>query len=116
MSEISGIIRNGIERGWPTSEIRTSLINSGYAPQEIDYELNLISNNKISSSLNQQTGQTIPSPQVSQPIPQNKFNPQDLTNYQAPIVEKKASKFVLVILIVLLVLCILAGVGLYLFG
>ena len=79
MSELSGIVRNGIERGWPSEEIKTSLVNSGYSAQEIDYEL--------SQLLNVQGAQPIVKPisvpLVAPEIPsaqQNKFNPQDLTH------------------------------------
>lgn len=106
MSEISGIIRNGIERGWPMEEVKTSLLNSGYSIQEVEHELNLITTSKNESSAKQE--------EIS--LPQNKFNPQDLTHYQTPPVEKKASNKMVIMIIILLVLCVLAGVGLYLFG
>ena len=108
MSEISGVIRNGMERGWPVAEVRLSLINSGYTPQEIDSELNLL----INPQNPPQPVQQIPAPIVSQ----KKYNPQDLTNYQTPKVEPKASNFVVIAIVILLVLCVLAGAGLYLFG
>jgi len=42
MSEFSGIINNGLERGWSKEEIRTSLLNAGFPQQEIIAELNSI--------------------------------------------------------------------------
>lgn len=116
MSELSGIVRNGIERGWPNEEIKTSLINSGYSAQEIDYEL--------SQLLNAQSSQPIQKPiPVQQPIPEipsaqeSKFNPQDLTHYQMPVQEeKKVGNGIVIAIVILLVLCVLAGAGLYLFG
>ena len=116
MSELSGIVRNGIERGWPSEEIKTSLVNSGYSAQEIDYEL--------SQLLNVQGAQPIVKPisvpLVAPEIPsaqQNKFNPQDLTQYQTPAhEERKAGGGIVIAIVILLVLCVLAGAGLYLFG
>ncbi|MEI7719375.1 MAG: hypothetical protein WCI72_05890 [archaeon] len=108
MSEISGIIRNGMERGWPVAEVRLSLINSGYTSQEIDSELNLLINPQNSSPPAQQTQVPV--------VSQNKFNPQDLTNYQTPKVEQKANNLVVIAIVILLILCVLAGAGLYLFG
>jgi hypothetical protein len=114
MSEISGIIRNGIERGWPKEEIRNSLINSGYSVQEIDYEFSKILN--VQQVVSPQSEQTLAAPEIPA-AQQNKFNSQDLTNYQMPIQpEKKAGNWIVIAIIFLLVLCVLAGAGLYLFG
>lgn len=114
MSEISGIIRNGIERGWPSEEIRISLINSGYSQQEVDLELSQILN---STSMQNISATKIVKAPISIPnTPSEKFNPQNLTNYQTPSIEKKASNKVVIAIIILLVLCVLAGAGLFLFG
>jgi hypothetical protein len=127
MSEISGMIRNSIERGWAMDEIRTSLLNAGYNMQEIDSELR-------SYSISQQA-QTRPSIQVINQVPQlpqqdtqqsqmipvqiqpdAKYNPQSLKNYQTPEVKKQTSKTMVTIIVVLLVICIAAGAALFLFG
>lgn len=117
MSEISGIVRNGIERGWPAEEIKRSLINSGYPVQEVDYELSQILTAQSTQSVIQpiiQTQKEVPAIPLAQ---QSKFNPQDLTNYQMPMpVEKKANNWMVISIIILLILCVLAGAGLYLFG
>ena len=136
MNEISGIIRNGIERGWPREEIRSSLINSGYPIQEIDYEFSKILNVQqvVPYQLEQPQPTQLTQPQVSPIVQQSQqimqppapiipqanqttFNPQDLTNYQTPVQpKKKKSNWVIITLVVLLVLCILAGAGVYFFG
>jgi hypothetical protein len=124
MSELSGIIRNGIERGWPNEEIKNSLLNAGYSLQEIDYELSQLLK---TTPIQQLTAPIIPSAinQSQNLSPVNipnkiesdkKFNSQDLTNYQTPPVEKKASNWIVIAIITLLVLCVLAGAGLFLFG
>jgi len=122
MSEIAGIIRNGIERGWPTDEIKNSLLNSGYPTQEIDYELSQLLNRAQGQSTSA-IQSTIIKPTISTPVhlpiqgtQQNKFNSQDLSNYQTPSVEKKASNWMVIAITVLLVLCVLTGAGLFLFG
>lgn len=117
MSELSGIVRNGIERGWPTDEIKLSLINSGYPATEIDYEFSQLLN---ASSIQPVKQPIIPIQPEVQEIPlaqQSKFNPQDLTNYQMPVsLEKKAGNGLIIAIVALLVLCVLAGAGLYLFA
>lgn len=45
MNEFSGVITNGLERGWTKEEIRVSLLNAGYPQQKIDSELNSIGGN-----------------------------------------------------------------------
>ena len=122
MSELSGIVRNGIERGWPPEEIKTSLVNSGYSAQEIDYELSQLLNAQSSQPVQQPIPVQKPIPSL-QPVPemppaqQSKFNPQDLTHYQMPVQEeKKAGNGIVIAIVILLVLCVSAGAGLYLFG
>lgn len=143
MSEISGIIRNSIERGWSVAEVRASLLNSGYDKQEIDSELGAYSSPQSAQPapvkpvvvqpiqpIVQLTVQPAPQPvvQVQQPQkvektqnavqqfqePQPKYNPQSLKNYQTPEVEKEASKAMVILIVILLILCVVAGVGLFL--
>lgn len=131
MSELGGIIRNGIERGWPNDEIKNSLLNSGYSAQEVDYEFSLLLKNSLAppktDSIVTKTSQdnssnivspvVMPVPVALTKVPENKFNSQDLSNYQTPpIVEKKASNGTVIAITILLVLCVLAGAGLFLFG
>lgn len=118
MSEISGIIRNSIERGWSIAEVRASLLNAGYNPQEIEAELSA-----YSKPQQQMPTQVNPQPvlqpiQLPTPVPATpeKYNPQSLSNYQTPEVKPKASNTLLIIIIVLLVLCVAAGAGLFLLG
>lgn len=139
MSEISGIIRNSIERGWSAAEVRASLLNSGYDKQEIESELGAYSSPQsvqpapakpvvVQSSQIQPTPQPVvkvqqPAPQKLEKVqntvqqfqePQPKYNPQSLKNYQTPEVEKEASKAMVILIVILLVLCVVAGVGLFL--
>jgi hypothetical protein len=99
MSELQGIIKNGIQRGWPAQEIAQSLINSGYSPQEIQIELSKYSSN-----------QTIPPQIPTQPG-------QKLAPYQIPETQEKksANKFVVILLIVLATLAIAGAIGLILY-
>ena len=104
MSEVSGIVRNGIERGWSLNEIKTSLLNSGYPEQEIDEEIKLLTNNSPAVS-------QIPQPNITQ----NKPSMQNLSNYQTLPAEQKASNKMVIAIIILLILCILAGAGFFFF-
>jgi hypothetical protein len=121
MSELGGIIRNGMERGWPTDEIKNSLLNAGYSAQEVDYELSLLlKNSPVPQQAPLVKPLVAPLPAAAPPVPapatlEKKFNPQDLSNYQTPPVEKNASNWMVIAIIVLLVLCVLAGAGLFLF-
>jgi len=125
MSELGGIIRNGIERGWPNDEIKNSLLNSGYSAQEVDYEFSLLLKNSPAppqvDSIKPMSVSPLPTAVSISPMPvqtnmDKKFNSQDLSNYQTPSVEKSASNWMVITVIVLLVLCVLAGAGLFLFG
>jgi hypothetical protein len=140
MSEISGIIRNSIERGWSAAEVRASLLNSGYDRQEIESELGAYSSpaqqapvkpvvvqvpqvQPIVQPISQPVVPVQPVPQKIEKIqstaqqfqePQPKYNPQSLKNYQTPEVEKEASKAMVILIVILLILCVVAGVGLFL--
>ena len=122
MSEVSGIIRNSIERGWSITEVRASLLNAGYEPQDIESELRMFSGSQVVQQPVATAIQQSPQPiNQSQNIPQQptqeKYNPQSLSNYQMPeVAPKKASNALVIIIIILLVLCIASGVGLFLFG
>lgn len=125
MSEISGIIKNSVERGWAIDEVRASLLNAGYNPQEVDSEIRA-----LSSSQQSQISQAVVQPVQPQAIAQNqqiaqpqvpnqssvKFNSQILKNYQTPVVEKQASKTMVILIITLLIICLAAGAALFLFG
>jgi len=125
MSELGGIIRNGIERGWPNDEIKNSLLNSGYSAQEVDYEFSLLlKNSPAPPRVDSIKPVSVPPLSIAAPISpmpvqtnkEKKFNSQDLSNYQTPSVEKSASNWMVIAIIILLVLCVLAGAGLFLFG
>ena len=116
MSEISGIIRNGVERGWPLEEIKNSLINSGYPMSDVDSEINLVNGiapQQLVQQITQSSSQTLSKPLPEPALQQKKFNSQDLTNYQTPVIEKQASGKIVILIIILLVLCIVAGAGLF---
>lgn len=96
MSEISGIIKNGIQRGWAPQEIYQSLINSGYNPQEIQAEIT-----SVSASL----------PKV-QPISGVQGAGQKLAPYQVlSTQEKKSSGKAMIITLVILALLTIIGVS-----
>lgn len=120
MSEVSGIIRNSIERGWSIAEVRASLLNAGYEPQDIESELRMFSGSQAvqQPAMTANSQQILIQPQnISQQPAQEKYNPQSLSNYQMPeVAAPKASNALVIVIIVLLVLCIAAGVGLFLFG
>lgn len=102
MSEFTGIIKNGIQRGWPIQEIYQSLVNSGYNPQEVQSEINKFSNpvsNLPIGSQNQQTAQKLAPYQL--PAPQEK---------------KSAGKSLVIALVVLAILVVIAGASFILFG
>lgn len=106
MSEVGGMIKNGIERKWSPEEIKSSLISSGYSEQEINYELNLALHGTRPMT-NQVTNHQIPT--------QNPQNPQNLSNYQHQVPQKKASNKTIWAIVILLSICILAGIGLLVF-
>ncbi len=96
MSEFSGVIANGLDRGWTREEIRVSLLNAGYPQQEIDSEINSTGRNLSQTQ----------SPTFSEIKP--------LDKYQTPIVRQK-SKANLLIWIFLLASILVVGVflGIY---
>jgi hypothetical protein len=102
MSEISGIIKNGLQRGWAPKEIYQSLVNSGYNPNEVQTEINAISAN---------TSRVI-SPQSTNTLGQK------LTPYQiSSIPEKKsASKGMVLAIIILALLAIIGATGFLIFA
>jgi len=132
MGDITGIIKNALERGWQKNEIAQSLTNAGYTQQEIESEIQLLTNSSTSqtsimpqvpqnslvqkiSAAAQNTPQKIEIPNAllnSQPS----FNPQSLKNYQTPQLEKpkEIPTSVIVILIFLLIITII-GAGLFFF-
>ncbi len=121
MSEISGVIRNSIERGWSVAEVKTSLLNAGYNLQEVESELGAYSNQPTAQPqviVNKQNPQPNLQPKtqqnVKQPV-QEKYNPQSLTNYQTPEVVAKASNKLIILIFILIFLCIVTGVGLFFF-
>ncbi|VVB80682.1 Uncharacterised protein [uncultured archaeon] len=101
MSEISGIIKNGMQRGWQPKEIYQSLLNSGYNPQEIQSEIN-----KLSA--------------VAQPVQQvsSQGNGQKLAPYQIPVPQEKksAGKGLIIALVILAIIVVLGGASFILFG
>lgn len=97
MSEIAGMIKNGLQKGWPTQEISKSLINSGYSPQEVETEMAKFS---VSSQKMQQMA--------------SEENGKKLSNYQLPAPKKQASKWLVWTLIVLLILIVGVGAALFL--
>lgn len=94
MSSFSGVINNGLERGWSKQEIRTSLLNAGYPQNEIDAELSSF-NGTISNPV-----------RVLQPEPQDT---RPLNKYQTPNVKSK-KKIVMIFLIVFLSILLIAGI------
>lgn len=91
MSELSGIISNAKNKGWPPEEIFRSLVNSGYNPQEIQSELS-------SSNTNPNN------------FYQEKSN-QHLQNYQTKnIKEKKNYKWLIILLISAAVIALAATI------
>ncbi len=93
MGEIAGIIKNGMQRGWPIQEIYQSLINTGYNPQEVQVEI---------SKFN---------PQNNSPAVSNNPSPQKLSQYQVSSINEKksASKLLLGAIIVLIILVLVSG-------
>lgn len=128
MGDITGIVKNALERGWQKNEIIQSLANTGYTQQEIESEIqSLISSSNSASgtralSSSQTLQQVTQSSQTSSQkieipsAPQNLFNPQSLKNYQIPQLEKpkEVPTYVIVILIALLIVTII-GAGLFFF-
>ncbi len=97
MSELAGIIKNGMQRGWPMQEIYQSLVNTGYSPQEIQMEISKFA------------------PRNPQATPPSIVGGQKLLPYQTPPVqEKKSASKIIIVLIIILVLVILS-IGGYLF-
>lgn len=121
MSEITGVIRNSMERGWSVAEVKTSLLNAGYNPQEVESELGVYSNQPTSQPqviANKQNPQPNLQPKPQQDVKQQvkeKYNPQSLTNYQTPEVVAKASNKLIILIFILIFLCVVAGVGLFFF-
>jgi len=118
MSEISGIIKNSVERGWAIDEVRASLLNAGYNQQEVDSEIRAYS---FPQQLQIPAVQPVQSNSTQQasitPVQSGaKFNPQSLKNYQTPVVEKQASKTMVILIVTLLILCLAAGAALFLFA
>jgi len=96
MNEISGILKNGIDRGWQLEEIKQSLLNSGCTLKEIESEILSFQAKPISTQ--------------EQPVQEQKYNSQNLTNYQTPSIEqKKSSSPILVYIMAFLLGLILVG-------
>lgn len=129
MSELVGMIRNGIERGWQVNEIKSSLINSGYSLQSIDLEISRLTNSDpqtvpaeivLQNQIPPYEGPSPYPPQTAQ-IPQEfkiptKLPTQSLSTYQTKEPsEKKAGNGLIITIVILLILCILAGAGLLFF-
>jgi hypothetical protein len=95
MSEFSGVINNGLERGWSREEIRASLLNAGYSQKEIDAELNVVSGYS--------------SPQIM-PAQSQGSDTKPLNRYQTPNLQTK-NKTGLIILIIALSLVLIVGVA-----
>lgn len=98
MSEISGILKNGIDRGWQLNEIRQSLLSAGYVSKEIESEMMAFQAKPFTTS--EQEGK-------------EKFDPQKLNNYQTPPIENKKSFSLLSFFMVFLFILLIAGIGLY---
>jgi hypothetical protein len=99
MSEISGILKNGIERGWQFEEIKQSLLNAGYNEKEIETEL-LVFKAKPIASIQLSEGK-------------EKFDPQKLNNYQTAQVTSKKSFSLMLFVIIFLTILIAVGAGLF---
>ena len=80
MSEISGIIKNASERGWAINEIKQSLVNAGYPPQDIDFEISRSSSNYQESSM----------PQAEQTL--SSLSPKNLSNLLGTIRSQGADR------------------------
>ena len=96
MTEISGVLKNAVERGWQLGEIRQSLINAGYSLQEVDSEI---------GSFNQNSYNVLQTPE------QQQTNSKSLETYQMPVIKKEMSKKTMVMLFTVLVLLVLVVVG-----
>jgi hypothetical protein len=99
MSEISGILKNGIDRGWQIMEIKRSLLSAGYSSQEIESEMSAFQAKPI----------TMPEPLQ----PDQKNMGQNLKNYQTLSVESKKSPAVLLYVLILLSVLGIAGIAFY---
>ncbi len=102
MSEVYGLVKNGLDRGWPATEVVQSLINAGFNPQEVQMELG-----KFRVAPQQNT-----LPQVEPAVPQQ------LSNYQTKSTPSTSSpgtlKWVLISMLILALLAVLGAVW-YLF-
>ena len=101
MSDLYWIIQNGLERNWQLPEIKQSLLNAGYSPQDIDFEF---------KSLQAQPAQPLPTIQT-----QNKMPTQSLKNYQTPILETNSSrKKTMIVIFIISALFLVLGTAVFL--
>ncbi len=66
MSDFSGIIKNGLEKGWPLQEIQRSLLNAGYNPQEVQVEISKFVQQPMPVAIPQEDTQKLSNYQVQQ--------------------------------------------------
>jgi hypothetical protein len=89
--DLSGVVKNGLERGWPLNEIATSLLNAGYSTDDVNFAV---------SNYNRPIQVAIPSGQ----------NPKQLSNYQQKEQKTGNKKGVLILLLILGIL-VLGALG-----
>ena len=90
MSEISGILKNGIDRGWQIEEIKQSLLNSGYSIKEIESEMAVFQ------------AQPALSVEVRDENHEEKQNKQKLNSYRTAEISHDGKSSILIFIIILL--------------
>ena len=96
MSEISGVLKNALERGWQLNEVRQSLLNSGYPLQEVDGEITIFNQQAQTDIYNQQQ-----KPQI-----------QELKSFQIPLIRTSIGRKTAIITLVCLIILTIAGTAL----
>ena len=97
MSEISGVVKNALDRGWETDEIRSSLVNAGYPLAEVNLEIDQVKE-QTKIVMEKETKKVFP-----------------LDKYQIPDVTDSKKKQVILSVAVVTISIILLGIGLSIF-